>query len=165
MHKETSKKSSRTDVPFPEGVIEIYFGPTAENNNVWVLGTLNLIETEDGSYQGAIQFGEKVNVIPNTPFPLQVTYVDDGIEFHVIGATKYFDQDSPIPPGYHFVFSGKCIQELEKIVLFGTGGVPADFCPETGSPSKAKSRPPTDPGEPVNWTSEGPGQTHHKHSK
>ena len=156
MYKEKSKKSSQTDVPFPKGAREIYFGPTEENNNVWVLGYLNLIETATGGYTGAIQFGEKVNIVDNTPFPLNVEYEDGTIEFHVVGATKDFDHEGPIPPEYHFMFNGICVMDPEGVVLLGTGGVPNGFSP---------SDLPTGDGQTVRWTSEGPGDSHPKHSK
>jgi hypothetical protein len=159
MHKEKSEKSSRKEMPFPEGKHTIWFGPSEQQEDQLVLGLINLVSLavdDDITYVGAIRFGEKVNVIPDDPYPLYVTFdpEDRAIHFHVQGATRNFNENE-LDPRFHFMFDGTCWWEGEKIVFSGTGGVPASFCPQTGSPGKAKSGPPTGDGQTVNWTSKG----------
>lgn len=164
MHKEKSEKSTRTDVPFPDGSRDIYFGPTETENNIWALGRITLLLKVQGDptqgYIGAIVFGKDVNVIENDPYPLEVTFPGDGsIDFHVQGATRKFNEN--LPPQFHFMFDGICTVVPGGTQLSGGGGVPADFCP----PGKAKSGPPTADGQTVGWTSRGHGDPHHKPSK
>jgi hypothetical protein len=170
MLKEKRKKSPRIYVPSPEGARPLYFGPTEERNNEWPLGIINIIEVDDAEprYIGAIQFSEDVKTVSNKPYPLHIEFdLDSGeIHFHIQGATKEFDNTTPIPPADHFMFDGICaLDQQGNVALSGTAGVPPGFIPENGKSGKAKSDPPTDPGEPVTWTSEGPGTTHPKHSK
>lgn len=164
MSKEKNKESAKADVPFPEGAREIYFGPTEENNNVWGLGRINLIlresEDPDQRYIGAIKFGEKVSAkVANEAFPLHVSFNPNGtIHFHILGASKDFNQDDTLPPEYRFRFHGTCrIDEDNKVVLSGGGGVPASFSPKPGAPNED--------GEDVNWTSKGLQDPQHKPSR
>jgi hypothetical protein len=164
MHKEKSEKPTRKDVPFPEGSMDIYFGPSETDNNIWTLGRITLLLRVQGDpaqgYVGAIAFAGDVNVIKNDPYPLEVNFPgDDTINFHVQGATRKFNEN--LPPQFHFKFDGKCAVIPGGIELSGSGGVPADFCP----PGKAKSGPPTADGQTVGWTSRGHGDPHHKPSK
>jgi hypothetical protein len=160
MHKEKSKKSERAYMDFPAGTWTISFGLATMNNYPWAMGLINLIETEDPDrkYVGAIQFNEKVNIVDNTPFPLYVDFhhEDGAIHFHILGATKDFDQNAPLPPQYHFKFDGICKVENNETVLSGTGGVPSAFCPRLGGPDAD--------GDNVIWRSGGPTDPPHKPS-
>jgi hypothetical protein len=166
MHKEKSEKSSRTEMPFPEGRHTIWFGTSDQQEHPWVLGLINLVSIEvdeDITYVGAIRFGEKVNVIPDYPYPLYVTFdpANRAIHFHIQGASRSFNENG-LDPRFHFKFNGTCWWEGEKIVFSGTGGVPSSFCPRTGSPRKAKPGLPDEDGEDVNWTSKGITDPPHK---
>jgi hypothetical protein len=162
MHKEKKEKSTPTDVPFPEGSRDIYFGPSETDNNSWTLGRITLLLKVQGDptqgYMGAIVFASDVNVIKNDPYPLEVDFPgDDTIKFHVQAATRKFNENLPLQ--FHFKFEGKCAVIPGGIELSGSGGVPADFCPPS------KSGPPTADGQTVGWTSKGHGDPHHKPSK
>lgn len=162
MHKEKNKKSDRKYIDFPAGTWTINFGLEDMGNYPWTMGVINLIETEDPNqkYVGAIQFNEKVNLVFNTPFPLHIEFDHEAgsIYFHILGASKDFDKDAPLPPEFHFKFRGKYEPDVNgKKTLSGTGGVPTSFCPP-------KPRLPEEDGQTVNWTSEGHGDPHHKPS-
>jgi hypothetical protein len=156
MHKEKSKKTTRTVHSFPEGKHFIWFGPSEEEKHKWFMGVINLISLPttdpEGDYVGAIQFNKDVGEIGELPFPLEVEFHpwDGAIQFHVKGATGKFPQ--PVPPEYQFMFDGFTDGED----LWGIGGVPESFIPPD---------PPAEPGEPVTWTSRGPGDEHPKPSK
>jgi hypothetical protein len=158
MHKEKNQKPGRKYHEFPAGTFTIKFGLENTTNYPWTMGLINLIETDDPEqrYVGAIQFDEKVGVVDNTPYPLQVEFEPEPgtINFHVMGATKDFDTGSPIPPEYHFMFYGNCELDGAEVVLSGNGGVPSRFCPDLGGPGAD--------GDNVNWTSKGNTDPHHK---
>jgi hypothetical protein len=151
MDKEKSKKTTQTEVPYPAGIHHLRFGPSQSEDRKWALGCVNLLYIEnEGRHVGAIQFSDEVEVVLNQPYPLEVTFHEDGtIHFHIQGATAMF---GPVLPQFQFMFNGT----TDGIVLSGTGGVPQAFIPND---------PKAEPGEPVNWTSRGPGDQHPKPSK
>jgi hypothetical protein len=158
MHKEKREKTTKTYVPFPEGIHTIWFEPSEPPHEMRILGRINLISIlidDEIAFVGAIHFHEDLKNVGNNPYPLTVTYIPEGgaINFHVLGATREFGNvDSP----FRFVFDGTCEKTFESIVISGSGGVPSGFIP---------TRPPAEPGESVTWTSRGPGDQNPKPSK
>lgn len=160
MHKEKREKTTETYVPFPEGFHIILVEPSGAPDEALELGRINLISIlidDEIAFVGAIHFHEDVKKVANDPYPLAVTYIPEGgvIHFHVQGAARNFD-DNNVDPPFRFVFDGTCEETPKGIVLSGSGGVPLGFFP---------TRPPSEPGESVNWTSRGPSDKHPKPSK
>jgi len=165
MHKEKSKKSEHLCADFPAGQWIIQAWVEGQDGSKWDMGLINLIETEgaDPRFVGAIQFGGDVKRVANNPFPLYVHYEDGAIHFHILGATQDFDPVND--DNFHFKFDGFCEVVNGEKVLFGTGGVPAQFVPDPPPHDKAKRRPLRGDGDNVTWTSKNPIAPPDKHSR
>jgi hypothetical protein len=159
MRKEKSEKTTQLDVIFPEGIHKIWFGPSEGHDTEWILGYINLISIltdDETTYVGAIHFHQDLKEVGDEPYPLAITFhpEDGAIHFHVQGATRKFNDN--VDSQFRFIFNGTCEETSEGIVISGSGGVPQGFIP---------SGPPTEPGDPVSWTSRGPDERRPKHSK
>jgi hypothetical protein len=125
MHKEKREKTTKTYVPFPEGIHTIWFEPSEPPHEMRILGRINLISIlidDEIAFVGAIHFHEDLKNVGNNPYPLTVTYIPEGgaINFHVLGATREFGNvDSP----FRFVFDGTCEKTFESIVISGRSPV------------------------------------------
>jgi len=169
MHKEKDKKSAPSDVEFPKGDWPFWFTLVDTEDPLATMGLLKLISPEIPNVN-VMQFADIPHFqgLAGNTFSVTITNFNPqtgDIEFNIPGAANVFNPNTP--PDYQFFFEGIYAYDDKtgKMELNGSGKVPQDFYPPPSSPGKKKSGPPGGGGEDVSWTSKGPGDPKHKHSK